>query len=122
MFAAETDATREVRRVLWQRHKRKIDDGQIALKAIRAITRMMIDPIREAQAGNTATVTQETWEADRIAALWSPITEGKPHSTDGALIVVRVNGTDILIDGHNRRAKRIAEDDRSPHAVLVIEV
>lgn len=96
-------------------------DTLIRLVEKQALARFR-DPFRRALESGTVRVSAQEWHVGDLEALWSQNEAGAPQRDEGPIIVLRIGGVDMLVDGHNRRHKRLRDRDRATQAVLLMEV
>lgn len=70
-----------------------------------------------------AAVVEESWDLPKLQGLLhvEQETPTPPNSRDGAIIVLRWNGRDYLIDGRRRINQWVREKTSGPFRVLVIQ-
>lgn len=96
-------------------------DALVRLVEKQAIARFA-DPLRQALKAGSVRLSVEEWSIDKLRSLWSKNETGRPQHDEGPIIVLRIGGIDMLVDGHNRRRKRLRDRDRATQAVLLMEV
>jgi len=78
-------------------------------------------PAVKALRAGALTGSREHWAAERIAALYGVSAKaGAPRRTGDPLVILRLGGADMLIDGH-RRAAQMLREGAPGHDVIVIE-
>ncbi|MGB3833797.1 MAG: hypothetical protein WA975_18250 [Mesorhizobium sp.] len=80
------------------------------------------DPLRHALKAGSVRLSAQEWPIDKLRSLWSKNETGRPQYDEGPIIVLRIGGIDMLIDGHNRRRKRLRDRDRATQSVLLVEL
>lgn len=77
-----------------------------------------IAPVEAAIRSGRIRVDAEDWPLDELEPLWSRNTAGRPRFDEGPVVVLDVAGVRFLLDGHNRRRKRLDRRDRETQSVL----
>jgi len=113
----EADAGGELKRVY--RQLRNHTGGDTPEATFRRLVGKQAEARFIAPASGPLVVREEVWTAEQLEPLWGGVSPGEPYDADEPVVVFRVGGVDMLIDGHNRRAKRLREG--GTQRVLLVE-
>lgn len=104
-------------------HKERGDSyhGTLLRLVKKQLEARVVTALTEAINEDQVIVVNEIWDRHDVELLWSRNVEGRPYSDENPLVVLRIAGIHMLIDGHNRRTKWLQEK-RVDYPVTVLEV